>query len=120
MTIQERYSAALRQILVLESAYPCLAEISALWYFLPSGRPDGISREGRYVLFAYRAAVVARDELRQHLVVHGAEKWAAALEAEAVFLWEIERAHLESPLALTVPRIPEFAMLAPEGLVLAA
>jgi hypothetical protein len=118
MTVQERYSAALRQILVLESAYPCLAEISELWYFLPASRPNDVSREGRYVLFAYRAAAAARDELRQRLVDHGAEKWAAALEAEAEFFWEIECSQRTTPLSLNVPAIPEFATLT--GLLSAA
>ena len=111
MTVQERYSAALRQILVLESAYPFLAEISELWYFLPASRPDDVSREGRYILFAYRAAIAARDDLRCRLVDHGAEKWAAALEAEAAFLWEIESAQMKAPLSMSVPPIPEFATL---------
>ena len=111
MTIGQRYSATLRQLHVLEAAYPGLAEICELWYFLPVGRPDGLSRDARYILFAYRAARAARDTLRADMDLHGAEKWAAALEAEAALHWEIERANMLLPLERSVPYLPEFATL---------
>jgi len=111
MTIHQRYRVTARQICVLEAAYPCLAEISGLWYFLPYGRPDDLSHDGRYILYIYRAALAAREAMRELLSDHRAEKWVVALDAEATFDWQRERARLPQPLERNMPIISEFASL---------
>ncbi len=103
-TALDRYAAALRQRWILESAYPALPECSALWLFLPNGRPTTLSREGRYVLFAYRAVVDLLEELREWLIARDAALWLAAVEAEARFHWECELATMpESPARWSPP-----------------
>lgn len=106
-TILERFGAAWRQQLILETAYPCLPEKSAIWMFLPGGRPVGMSAEGRYVLFAYRAAQESCERYREWLLEHEADAWVAAVEAETRFLWEYEYAQLLDRDRPWIPIIPE-------------
>lgn len=90
----ERFSVAARQVLVCESLVPQLRDWHACWAQLPYGRPDGLSREMRYLLAIYRAARAECDEVRAWLVDQRAEMWLAAAEAEAATFWAIEREHL--------------------------
>jgi hypothetical protein len=103
-----RYGAALRQVLVLEAAYPCLAQINELWYFLPAGRPDRLSAEARYIIYAYRAATAEVAALRADLLEQDATLQLAAVEAETAFDWQREQAALPAEWA---PPLPEFASL---------
>lgn len=86
----ERFGAATRQMFVCESVVPQLPEWHARWMQLPYGRPDGLSREMRYLLAIYRAALAEREAIRHWLVAQRAEMWLAAAEAEAATFWQIE------------------------------
>ncbi len=87
----ERFGAATRQIFVCEELVPQLREWHQQWMRLPYGRPDGLSREMRYLLAIYRAALAECAEIRAWLVAHRAEMWLAAAEAEAAVFWRLER-----------------------------
>lgn len=101
-----RYHAAWRRRLALETAYPLLPEVSALWSLLPAGRPARLGRDARYVLFVYRAVEAETEALREWLAAREAALWAAAVEAEAALAWQTEHARLRGPWA---PSIAEFA-----------
>jgi len=90
----ERFGMATRQVFVCETLVPQLREWHAQWVRLPYGRPDGLSRETRYVLAIYRAALAECAEIRAWLATHRAEMWLAAAEAEAATFWQIEREQL--------------------------
>jgi hypothetical protein len=94
----DRYRAATRRLLICAEAMPELAAWHTQWLALPAGRPDGLTREVRYVLAIYRAALAEQTLLREWLVARRAEAWLAAAEAEATLLWQIERRTLDDDL----------------------
>ncbi len=102
------YHTALRRVFLLETVYPALPELSALWTFMPAGRPERMSHEGRYVLFIYRMACEQRDQLREWLLARGAEAWEAAVAAEARYVWQMERGTMAEPIERWAPAIAEF------------
>ncbi len=101
------YSDSLRRILALETAYPNLRTMSTWWEFLPAGRPDGLSREARYVLLTYRAARATAEVVRRWLMGCGAEQWVAAVEAETRLWWQREREALAFQGEAWAPPLPE-------------
>jgi hypothetical protein len=106
----DRYRAVTRQMLICAEAMPELATWHVQWQSLPGGRPDGLTREARYVLAIYRAALAEQNALREWLLRHRAEAWLAAAEAEATLLWQIERRALDDdlqPLPQTLPPAAE-------------
>lgn len=108
----ERYGSAIRQVLLLETLYPGIAELSEIWYFLPFGRPDGLRLESRYILFCYRMAQMDRDQLACTLASMNAIPWARAIEAEATYAWSVEQNLLADQLA-TLVTLPELNIPVP-------
>ena len=107
----DRYRAATRRMLICYEAMPELATWHTEWQALPVGRPEGLTREARYVLAVYRAALNEQQMLREWLVNHRAEAWLAAAEAEATLLWQMERSTLDDNLLpLTHPLPPAAEM----------
>jgi hypothetical protein len=104
----DRYRAATRRMLVCREAMPELPTWQAEWAALPGGRPDGLTREARYILSVYRAALAEQTEVREWLLRHRAEAWLAAAEAEATLWWQIERSTLDDELRpLALPPVAE-------------
>ncbi len=105
----DRYRAATRRMLICSEAIPELATWHTEWRALPAGRPDGLTREARYLLAVYRAALAEQTTLREWLVRHRAEAWLAAAEAEATLLWQMERRALDDDLAPLPQALPPAA-----------
>lgn len=100
------YQVIARRLFVLEDAYPALQVCSAVWADLPQGRPVALSLAARYVIFCYRALLVERARLQAEARAVQADAWIAAVQAEASFAWEIERA--QSMHQTWAASIPEF------------
>ncbi|MBA3823256.1 MAG: hypothetical protein H0X24_05015 [Ktedonobacterales bacterium] len=105
----DRYRATLRCLLICTEALPELATWHTQWQSLPGGRPDGLTREARYMLAIYRAALNEQTTLREWLVRNRAEAWLAAAEAEATLLWQLERRALDDDLQPRTVALPPAA-----------
>lgn len=97
-----------RQLLVLETLYPALHDLSVLWYFFPEGRPSELGHDARYILYIYRALDDERERLHQWLMDNNLGMWGVAVESETLYEWNLEWRSMDHHTRAQFPIIPQF------------
>lgn len=105
----DRYKAVLRQLWLLELAYPSLRELSERWSRKPETKPTHLSFEARYILSTYRQLCHETHTTRERLLTTHAAMWLAAADGEAHYLWQTERTALHQTRETWAPAVAEFA-----------